>query len=161
MSYPNYSWTIATHRLGKEMLQENAARAEAQSLAQRIVDALFHSDAVSDTQDESIDGRANRWKREVVQVLLRPDAKDAIPPGPEGVTAKCVIGEYCSRHQFIHGAEAEELRQRIEKLMRVDTETQHHALQDVLDEVDARDSLAFVEVRQKWEADASPKEPRA
>lgn len=27
------------------------------------------------------------------------------------VNAACVIGVFCQRHQFVHGAEAEELRQ--------------------------------------------------
>lgn len=29
----------------------------------------------------------------------------------------CVIGEYCHRHQFVHGAEAEELRERLEQVI--------------------------------------------
>jgi hypothetical protein len=58
---------------------------------------------------------------------------------------KCIIGVYCRKHGFVHGAEAEELRQRLGELLNVDSETQHHTLQDVLDDVDARDSLAYLE----------------
>ena len=57
---------------------------------------------------------------------------------------KCVIGEYCRRHGFIHGAEAQELRKRIEALLG-DGEVNDRTLQDVLDSVDARDSLAYLE----------------
>lgn len=70
---------------------------------------------------------------------------------------RCVIGKYCRRHQFIHGAEAEELRERIEALLGTG-EVIDHQLRAVLDEVDARDSLAYLEATA--EADASPKEPR-
>jgi hypothetical protein len=75
------------------------------------------------------------------------DADDA--PRSEGARAKCVIGEYCRRHQFVHGAEAEELRKRIEGLIGRGSVNRSNALQDVLDEVDARDSLAFLEAREK------------
>lgn len=50
----------------------------------------------------------------------------------------CVIGVYCQRHGFIHGQEAEELRERLEELG-------DKAVNRVLDEVDARDSLAYLE----------------
>lgn len=61
--------------------------------------------------------------------------------------AKCVIGEYCAQHDFIHGKEAEELRQRIEK-MAAETRGRFHRqqLQELLDDVDARDSCAYVAV---------------
>lgn len=52
--------------------------------------------------------------------------------------SQCVIGEYCHRHGFIHGAEAEELRCRLAKLTRKDVDR-------VLEDVDARDSLAWLE----------------
>jgi hypothetical protein len=58
--------------------------------------------------------------------------------------ARCVIGKYCRRHQFIHGAEAEELRERIEALLAAGY-VDGDAVQRVLDDVDARDSLAFIE----------------
>jgi hypothetical protein len=56
------------------------------------------------------------------------------------ITARreCVIGRYCSRHGFIHGAEAEELRARLEAL-------KDATVNAVLEDVDARDSLAYVE----------------
>jgi hypothetical protein len=60
---------------------------------------------------------------------------------------RCVIGEYCRRHQFVHGAEAEELRKRMGALLG-DGEVNDHSLQDVLDDVDARDSLAYLEATQ-------------
>lgn len=57
----------------------------------------------------------------------------------------CVIGKYCHRHGFIHGAEAEELRKRIEGLITGHDDIYDSRLRDVLDDVDARDSLALLE----------------
>lgn len=75
--------------------------------------------------------------------------------------ARCPVrGEYCGEHGFIHGGEADELRAGLEKLMANNTvrseEWPHYAvrvddLQKLLDRVDARDSIAFVE---------APKRPR-
>lgn len=50
----------------------------------------------------------------------------------------CVIGEYCSEHGFIHGAEAEELRDRLAKLNSAKVNA-------ILDDVDARDSCAYLD----------------
>jgi hypothetical protein len=60
---------------------------------------------------------------------------------------KCVIGEYCSRHGFHHGAEAEELRERLEEVLRARKGMVRVSLRRVLDEVDARDSVAYVEAK--------------
>jgi hypothetical protein len=70
---------------------------------------------------------------------------------------QCVIGKYCHEHGFIHGAEADELRERIEQfiesvsfnweddyLLEVQDE-----LREVLADVDARDSVAYLEVRDR------------
>jgi hypothetical protein len=67
-----------------------------------------------------------------------------MPSTPPRLATKCVIGEYCRRHQFIHGAEAEELRKRIEELL-AEGYVDGDAVQRVLDAVDARDSLAYLE----------------
>jgi len=63
----------------------------------------------------------------------------------------CVIGRYCRRHGFIHGGEAEELRSKVEKILgRVRGEDRlSRAIRDMLDEVDARDSLALLEAPAK------------
>jgi hypothetical protein len=64
----------------------------------------------------------------------------------------CVLGEYCRAHGFIHGAEAEELRARIENVIaqagKIDDEAREVLLmvRNVLDDVDARDSLAYREM---------------
>jgi hypothetical protein len=50
----------------------------------------------------------------------------------------CIIGAYCRSHGFIHGAEAEELRERLEAL-------DDPRVNAILYNVDARDSLAFTE----------------
>ena len=60
----------------------------------------------------------------------------------------CVIGgEECPRHNYAHGREAEELRAGVERLMaRSDHKKVSSAdLQKLLDRVDARDSLAYLE----------------
>jgi hypothetical protein len=70
-----------------------------------------------------------------------------------------VYKEPCGKHNFIHGAEAEELREGIEKLIADPTEYEcgHDLflgvsvddLQDLLDRVDARDSLAYREAKER------------
>lgn len=59
-----------------------------------------------------------------------------------------VYDRFCKKHNFVHGAEAEELRQGIEHILEfVDQDADRiiDELKDLLDRVDARDSLAFVE----------------
>lgn len=67
---------------------------------------------------------------------------------------KCTVyRQYCSTHNFVHGAEAEELRSGIEKLIEQEVlrtdEGWRDALQRLLDRVDARDSLAWLEAGDK------------
>jgi len=68
---------------------------------------------------------------------------------------RCPADRYCSKHRFVHGGEAEELRKGIERLI-VDADDTKHRLGAVvrtsrlmllLDEVDARDSLAYLEAK--------------
>jgi hypothetical protein len=61
----------------------------------------------------------------------------------------CVIGAHCAEHGFIHGAEAEELRSKIEKALPDIRRDDRAVLQRVLDDVDARDSLAWLETKGK------------
>jgi len=62
------------------------------------------------------------------------------------IAGRCVVGLPCGKHAgAIHGGEAEELRSGIEKIIREDGEDVPHALREMLDEIDARDSLAFAE----------------
>jgi len=62
-------------------------------------------------------------------------------PNPNGCP---VYREACFDHGFVHGAEAEELREGIEKVLGRHTVT-HEGLMRLLDRVDARDSLAYRE----------------
>jgi hypothetical protein len=57
----------------------------------------------------------------------------------------CIIGRYCHKHRCEHGGEAEELRARLEQL-------NIPAVNRLLDDVDARDSLAYVEICARREA---------
>jgi hypothetical protein len=58
----------------------------------------------------------------------------------------CMVGEPCQRHHDqVHGREANELRDGITKLIESDLDDYPYALRELLDEVDARDSLAFLE----------------
>lgn len=66
---------------------------------------------------------------------------------PDSTRRPCVFGEYCSLHDFVHGAEAEELRERFEKLLAQGGGVEDYDVQAILDEVDARDSLAYLEWR--------------
>lgn len=80
----------------------------------------------------------------------------------------CRFGAVCQLHGFIHGMEAEELRERLEALeteLREETADCPHTIADssrdvgdiadmvraILDEVDARDSLAALEARLELE----------
>jgi len=59
-----------------------------------------------------------------------------------------VIGKYCRRHEFEHGKEAEELREKLERFAETsDITGEANWAQRILDETDARDSLAWVEAR--------------
>jgi hypothetical protein len=69
---------------------------------------------------------------------VRPDPPPAPPRTRADGDDRCVIGEYCRTHQFVHGAEAEELRQRLEAL-------DDPIVTAILDDVDARDSLAWIQ----------------
>ncbi len=65
-------------------------------------------------------------------------------------THKCpVYAKCCADHGFVHGAEAEELREGIEKMIERygEKKVSTDALQTLLDGVDARDSLAYGEAR--------------
>lgn len=71
-----------------------------------------------------------------------------------GLGPKCVLGEACDLHGFVHGGEAEELRSRfteyaedIQDKHKVRGKTVSEELISILDEVDARDSVAFLETR--------------
>lgn len=76
-----------------------------------------------------------------------PDGNNPVRWNPK---PDCVIGVYCQRHGFIHGQEAEELRERLEELGNT-------AVNRVLDEVDARDSLAYLEAtNEPTPPDAAP-----
>lgn len=61
----------------------------------------------------------------------------------------CAIGCPCERHAHqVHGAEAEELRAGIERIVDIDdVDDWRHALRELLDRVDARDSLSYRERR--------------
>lgn len=70
----------------------------------------------------------------------------------------CSIEKYCSLHKFSHGAEAEELREKIEQFVillgRNYSEENFvgyviDKLEDILDNVDARDSSGYLERKQK------------
>jgi hypothetical protein len=78
---------------------------------------------------------------------------------------KCpLLAGCCFVHNFWHGAEAEELRERIENLVEkfealadrplndtVDADMVAYDLRQILDDVDARDSAAYGEAKEKSE----------
>jgi hypothetical protein len=64
----------------------------------------------------------------------------------------CVIGKRCEEHSgSVHGQEAEELRAGLELLIR-DGDVTESSVQRLLDHVDARDSLSFLEKRRPKKA---------
>lgn len=91
----------------------------------------------------------------LIDVLARSPAAAALVVERLSRTRICVIGEPCPEHGFIHGGEAEELRERFERLelslsMKGKT-SRAREIREILDSVDARDSLAWVEVRKRLE----------
>jgi hypothetical protein len=74
---------------------------------------------------------------------------------------KCRMGVYCSEHNFIHGEEAAELRERFESLLGELTQATNDGsgdaddiareMREILDDVDARDSLPALERRKPHE----------
>ena len=60
----------------------------------------------------------------------------------------CPLGTYCEEHGFHHGAEAEELRKGIEDLIACyEDEVPCSVLEELLQRIDARDSVAYLEAR--------------
>lgn len=78
--------------------------------------------------------------RRILERANTIDVNECAIPATRLPLARCVIGEYCARHQFVHGAEAGELRQRLEAL-------DDPRVRAILEDVDARDALAYVEAR--------------
>jgi len=97
--------------------------------------ALPAAPPVTDTPQSGEMPPSSTWGDIGPQPKGWPDGNNPVRWKP---TPDCVIGVYCQRHGFIHGQEAEELRERLEELG-------NKAVNRVLDEVDARDSLAYLE----------------
>lgn len=81
------------------------------------------------------------------------DASPMKPPAEQ--TRRCIIGDYCQIHGFIHGAESEELRAALEKLI-AEAKDQRSSLSrgdvtDLLNRIDARDSLAYLDAKARGE----------
>ena len=90
------------------------------------------------------EGPDGKWGPRCVFCGTTPSEAQRCPPGCR------VYGEPCPEHGFIHGAEANELREGIEAILETDCDVEdvegiRRALQRLLDRVDARDSLAYLE----------------
>jgi chromosome segregation ATPase len=75
---------------------------------------------------------------------------------PQKEEPQCRMGIYCREHNFIHGAEAEELRERIEAMLQAadeddDSREFRSSLWQLLDNVDARDSVTVPAPAQETE----------
>lgn len=143
-----------------EMAEELADESSGYSLQERI--AQWREQAKCGSDELTMGGMYNSGRAfafgrcaDEAELIVKRAIQSAVEAPPDAAPQKCVIGEYCRSHGFIHGAEAEELRQRIETML---SEVDHEgddafealvqALQFTLDEVDARDSLAFVSTPQ-------------
>lgn len=79
---------------------------------------------------------------EVLRFLVRNWSEDG--------SDLCRIGHYCREHGHVHGSEAEELRAKLAKLRADDDgNVPGYQIEHLLDDVDARDSLAYLENRPK------------
>lgn len=79
-------------------------------------------------------------------------------------SVRSILSEaYCQKHGFHHGAEATELRERIEKAI-ADADgdaVSASRLEYILGDVDARDSLAYEESKESDTVDHQSVDPRA
>lgn len=72
-----------------------------------------------------------------------------------------MLDQGCPVHGYIHGKEAEELREGLKKLIELAQDDADemgvpvHAIEDMLDRVDARDSVAWLEASKKKDASVS------
>jgi hypothetical protein len=66
-----------------------------------------------------------------------------------------LYSKFCSTHNFVHGAEAEELRSGIEEIIESNPSEDEWEweLRRLLDMVDARDSLAYLEAKNSEQGD--------
>lgn len=94
-----------------------------------------------------------------LEVAAALGAEGVLSPAPPQDQQTCIIGRYCGRHGFVHGAEAEELREHIEKYINEQPSARIRDIQAVLDAVDARDSLAYCESRSLLSPSPQTQEP--
>lgn len=101
--------------------------------------SAIEADALDGDRLNGISPRRGVGLRRIAAMLRQAAAEEQ---------GKCAMGVYCREHNFIHGGEAEELRERIEKAIddaRVYNEdgdsVASDVLQSILDDVDARDSV--------------------
>lgn len=77
---------------------------------------------------------------------MSTEYNEGFEAGQRELRASCPMHVRCSEHDYFHGAEATELREGIEKLIKESfSGAQMVQLQRLLDQVDARDSLAYAE----------------
>jgi hypothetical protein len=122
-----------------EMLQEWASAADARisDLAQRLVGPGPKASHVSASECREL----SEFVSDVALVALPALIAEICQ-----LRAICLVGVPCARHGgAVHGHEAEELRAGIEKVLRDPPAELRSALRRLLDDVDARDSLTFLE----------------
>jgi hypothetical protein len=112
MSYPNYSWTMANSRIGEAMLQDNAARAEAERLTQALDAHAATCELTRDlgTETNCLVCQAHAFLRQLV------GAKDAIPPQPSDWQAflkslesgLSVVAMFMGEGRHLHDCNADE-----------------------------------------------------
>lgn len=85
-------------------------------------------------------------RREVDEEFADDLETALIKAGYRDRSVPCVIGRPCARHYGeVHGKEAEELRDGVQRIIDADPDEARVRLIQLLDHVDARDSLAFLE----------------
>ncbi len=142
-----------------------------QLISKDLLDAISEVERLRAANDELFQRNVNADELHLAdESTIYQLEKKLASRSPETATVKsqivklpCVIGDYCRDHGFIHGSEAEELRERIDWILKDvehDPETAANvivgALRTMLDEIDARDSLAFVESKTQTPASRSP-----
>lgn len=145
---------LERHQAHNQKLQQRGTELVNEARDARIErDALLAAGKSSEAQQE-IDHLTKQlsdaW-RSIAELEDQALASSNASPSP------CAMGKYCSKHEFTHGAEAEELREKLAVLCARLEKIPSPRIGALLDEVDARDSLAYLEFRDDEGADDDDK----
>jgi len=113
------------------------------ALAFKIAEYLGWFEAIADALE--LPTRASHADIASRAVMVNTELKALKDKAPA-----CVLGVFCAKHDYIHGAEAEDLRSGIDDVMNMIEGygvEPVESLRNLLENCDARDSVAYLEVQ--------------